>query len=143
MKMNKEYLSTYEGVYVVGDGDSLCARFNDFIDLQDSAAGFGNTDAEALVELAKDVRQSRDNLKAELTVANEKIAELERRYAATTNLRCQIRAADERVEVLEAALRPFAGAWIRYAEQGAALGVSITPTDYRKAADALAGKEPT
>ena len=35
------------------DGDMWCATFDDFVDLQESEAGFGKTALEALAELAK------------------------------------------------------------------------------------------
>jgi len=53
----KEYLSCYGNIEVVGDGDSLCARFDDFVNLHESPTGFGSTDAEALAGLAQDLRQ--------------------------------------------------------------------------------------
>ena len=72
--MAKEYLSTYEHTEVIGDGDKLCARFHDFEDLQVSPAGFGGTDAEALDELAHNVRAE---LEARAIFKDAHIAKLE------------------------------------------------------------------
>ncbi len=54
--MSEEYYESYDGVEIVGDGDMLCARFDDFDDLQVSPAGFGKTEVDAVVELAKNTR---------------------------------------------------------------------------------------
>ena len=54
--MSENYRSVYDGIEVVGDGDMLCARFDDFEDLQVSPAGFGKTDAEAIAALATEVQ---------------------------------------------------------------------------------------
>jgi len=51
------YHTCYGNVEVVGDGDALCAHFDDFVNLQESPAGFGHSDAEAIAELARDVRR--------------------------------------------------------------------------------------
>ncbi|MEA3253585.1 MAG: hypothetical protein U9Q17_01410 [Chloroflexota bacterium] len=56
-----EYRSVYDNIEVVGDGDTLCARFDDFEDLMESPAGFGDTDAEAIADLARNLR---DDIKA-------------------------------------------------------------------------------
>ena len=52
-----EYYSEYDGVHVIGDGDMLCARFDDFVDLQESPSGWGHTDAEAIAALAVSARE--------------------------------------------------------------------------------------
>ena len=57
MAQPNDYYSSYEHVEVVGDGDQLCAHFHDHEDLQVSPAGFGQTDAEAIADLAHCVRQ--------------------------------------------------------------------------------------
>ena len=41
------------GVSFAMDGDKVCATFNDFTDLMESPAGFGDTNTEALFELLK------------------------------------------------------------------------------------------
>ena len=44
------------------DGDQWCAKHEDFIDLQESSAGFGDTPIEAITELLiKDPRPSDDS----------------------------------------------------------------------------------
>lgn len=49
----KEYHSSYEHVYVVGDGDGLCARFHALRPFGDEVhTGYGSTDAEAIADLA-------------------------------------------------------------------------------------------
>ena len=84
MSKPKEYHSAYDGVHVDGDGDMLCAKFDDFVNLQESDCGFGRTDAEAIVELAGGTRKrlearvaeleaERDRLKHELEEAKETI----------------------------------------------------------------------
>ena len=49
-----------------------------------------------------------DCLKYQLAQARKQIAELTKKYKATTNLRHQITEADKRITTLEAALKPFA-----------------------------------
>lgn len=66
MAIRNDYRSSYELVEVVGDGDTLCARFHDSVNLQESPAGFGRTDAEAIAELAAYVR---DNVVPEAVAA--------------------------------------------------------------------------
>lgn len=46
----------YDGVYVFPDGDSYCAVFDDFENLQESDAGFGPTEIDAVVALAVAIR---------------------------------------------------------------------------------------
>ena len=66
MSKPKEYHSAYDGVHVDGDGDMLCAKFDDFVNLQESDCGFGRTDAEAIVELAGETRKRLEARVAEL-----------------------------------------------------------------------------
>jgi hypothetical protein len=40
-----------DGVRVFQDGNCMCAVFPDFINLQESPAGFGNTEEEAVKDL--------------------------------------------------------------------------------------------
>jgi len=63
--MNEDYLSCYGNVEVIADGDSLCARFDDFENLQESPAGFGQSDAEALAELARGIKAENVDLTAQ------------------------------------------------------------------------------
>jgi hypothetical protein len=44
------------GVHVILEGNQWCAVFNDFINLQESAAGFGETVPIALSQLARESR---------------------------------------------------------------------------------------
>ena len=68
----KEYYSQYGGVHVIGDGDCLCARFDDFENLQESDAGFGSTDAEAIAALAISVRELLEQHRAAKAAADGK-----------------------------------------------------------------------
>lgn len=72
--MTKDYFSSYDHVQVYGDGDKLRACFHDFENLQESPAGFGNTDAEAIAELAHAVRTEQA---AEINRLKARIAEFE------------------------------------------------------------------
>lgn len=51
MSEAKEYLSCYDNISVVGDGDSLRASFSD----REGPIGVGRTDAEAIADLAHDL----------------------------------------------------------------------------------------
>ena len=44
------------------DGDQWCCVFGDFINLQESPAGFGNTQIEALEDLNKKFQAEKDKL---------------------------------------------------------------------------------
>ena len=44
------------------DGDQWCCVFGDFINLQESPAGFGNTQIEALKDLIKNFQSEKDKL---------------------------------------------------------------------------------
>jgi hypothetical protein len=59
----KDYLSVYGEIEVVGDGDKLCARYSDFVNLQESPAGFGDTDAEAIGDLADELKRENARLR--------------------------------------------------------------------------------
>ena len=41
------------------DGDQICATLPDFINLQESPAGFGNTEMEALTDLIKALEEEK------------------------------------------------------------------------------------
>lgn len=50
-----EHYSGAIGVNIFLDGNAWCATRKDFVDLQESPAGFGDTALEAMAELAKDL----------------------------------------------------------------------------------------
>jgi hypothetical protein len=58
----KNYLSVYGEIEVVGDGDMLCARYSDFVNLQESLAGFGKIDSEAIANLAGECKRENARL---------------------------------------------------------------------------------
>jgi endonuclease III len=84
MSKPKEYHSAYDGVHVDGDGDMLCAKFDDFVNLQESDCGFGRTDAEAIVELAKETRKRLEARVAELEAALNDIKQMTSKAASLT-----------------------------------------------------------
>ncbi len=51
----QEY-AAYLGLVLKLDGDQWCAHRSDFVDLQNSPAGFGKTCLEAMAELAKELK---------------------------------------------------------------------------------------
>jgi hypothetical protein len=98
MSKPKEYHSAYNGVHVDSDGDMLCAKFDDFVNLQESDCGFGRTDAEAIVELAGETRKRLEARVAELERQLDHLKPLELPTEPT-------RWGVERSPVLEAAMR--------------------------------------
>jgi hypothetical protein len=49
------YYADYLGIRLYRDGDSWCATRGDFVNLQESDAGYGNTCLEAMAELCKEL----------------------------------------------------------------------------------------
>lgn len=59
--MNGEkYFTKYGEVVVEGDGDHKFAHFEDFLNLHESACGFGVSDADALASLAECLKKRLD-----------------------------------------------------------------------------------
>lgn len=61
----EEYLSVYENVEVIRDGDQLVAQFTDLKDFNDYPVGRGRCDADAIDDLAWELRQELERSRAE------------------------------------------------------------------------------
>lgn len=59
----ESYVAKHGNIEVVFDGDQLCARFDDFINLQESPAGFGSSELGAIVDLASNLKTENDRLR--------------------------------------------------------------------------------
>ena len=86
----KEYRICYDHVEVVGDGDKLCARFHDFDCLQTSPAGFGNTDAGAIADLAWGLHESGKNVSDRLKAIMPLFQEARDALSAITTVQAKL-----------------------------------------------------
>lgn len=58
---NDEVLARYGNIEIVEGGGRFIARFDNFMNLQDSPWGDGKTHADAIAELARQLRRERHN----------------------------------------------------------------------------------
>jgi hypothetical protein len=78
------------------DGDKICATFKDFINLQESPAGFGDTEEEAKANLFQEVHNAKKPFGVKIficAIENEMPHEL-----ATAHLRSKVPFTKEKIE---------------------------------------------